>query len=437
MANGIDRRYTGIPIIPQVVEEKTSMWDALVPLAQMAKAEKARQDALELKWEGIRQVDEEAADLKQYRADDLAQKKVYQQGQIDVAKDSNQIKRDAVAKAKSEEEYAKAKQAIDYMQSHDVATAAAKAKKYRDLADKYPGNEQLRVYAETMENNAIEKESVTKMKKNMYGENNPWKIEDFTNSSEYDQVIRHYPGADKFLRDKIKELKGEYAIETDDVLKSPSYKSRLETVTTNMKNTDGTFKKDEAGKPYTATDYGMAIEQAKIETAREMQTRLTAQGLYPPSQDALDEIWANPAAKDLWLESPLDDINAIWEKVGVESKAGKGGGATATVEEEEVTPQKWADLGISENFDRDFAQWANLESGSRTGSQEKLMGSLNKQLVGRIEDMSEEEQISLIQSLSEKELDRLQDLSGGFKHWKDYDQQRKFKEVLLKAKGVI
>ena len=135
MANGIDRRYTGIPIIPQVVEEKTSMWDAIVPLAQMAKAEKARQDALELKWEEIRQVDEEAANLKQYRADDLAQKKVYQQGQIDVAKDSNQIKRDAVAKAKAEEEYTKEKKAIDYMQSHDVATAAAKAKKYRDLAD--------------------------------------------------------------------------------------------------------------------------------------------------------------------------------------------------------------------------------------------------------------------------------------------------------------
>ena len=104
MANGIDRRYTGIPIIPQVVEEKTSMWDAIVPLAQMAKEEKARQDALKLKWEGIRQIDEEAADLKQYRADDLAQKKVYQQGQIEVAKGANQIKRDAVTKAKAEEE---------------------------------------------------------------------------------------------------------------------------------------------------------------------------------------------------------------------------------------------------------------------------------------------------------------------------------------------
>ena len=435
MANGIDRRYTGIPIIPQVVEEKTSMWDAIVPLAQMAKAEKARQDALELKWEGIRQIDEEAADLKQYRSDDLAQKKVYQQGQIDVAKDSNQIKRDAVAKAKAEEEYAKEKKAIDYMQSHDVATAAAKAKKYRDLADKYPGNEQLRTLADTMENNAIEKESVTKMKKNMYGENNPWKIEDFTKSPEYDQVIRHFPGADVFLRGRIADLKKEYSVEDAAVLKHPAYDTRQTIITNRMKNPDGTFKKDEKGKPYTAHDFGMAIEQAKAVTSAEMQTRLTAQGLYPPTQDVLDEIWANPEAKALWLESPLDDPNVIWERVGVESEAGKGG--KTTEKEPDVTTQKWADLGISERFDADFAQWANLESGSRTGSQEKLMGSLNKQLVGRIEDMSEAEQIALIQSLSEKNLDRLQDLSGGFDYWDDYDKQRKFKEALLKAKGVI
>jgi len=435
MANGIDRRYTGIPMIPQVVEEKTSMWDAIVPLAQMAKAEKARQDALELKWEGIRQVDEEAADLKQYRSDDLAQKKAYQDGQIEVAKGANQIKRDAVAKAKAEEEYAKEKQAIDYTPHHDVDTAATKAKKYRDLADKYPGNEQLRTLADTMENNAVEKESVTKMKKIMYGENNPWKIKDLMNNPEYDQITRHFPGADEFLQRKVTRLEKEYSVEDEAVLKHPAYESRLATVTTNMKNPDGTFKKDEEGRPYTAHDFGMAIEQAKAVTATEMQTRLTAQGLYPPTQDALDEIWANPAAKDLWLESPLDDINAIWEKVGVESKAGKT--ETEIKTEAEVTPQKWADLGISERFDEDFAQWANLESGSRTGSQEKLMGSLNKQLVGRIEDMSEEEQIALLKSLSEKELDRLQDLSGGFKHWKDYDQQRKFKEVLLKAKGVI
>jgi len=298
MANGIDRRYTGIPIIPQVVEEKTSIWDAIVPLAQMAKEEKARQEALELKWEGIRQIDEEASDLKQYRSDDLAQKKVYQDGQIKVAQGANQIKRDAVAKAKAEEGYAKEKLAIDYMRSHDVATATAKAEKYRELADTYPGNEQLRTLADTMENNAVEKESVTKMKKIMYGENNPWKIKDLMNNPEYDQITRHFPGADEFLQRKVTRLEKEYSVEDEAVLKHPAYESRLATVTTNMKNPDGTFKKDEEGRPYTAHDFGMAIEQAKAVTATEMQTRLTAQGLYPPTQDALDEIWANPAAKE-------------------------------------------------------------------------------------------------------------------------------------------
>ena len=260
------------------------------------------------------------------------------------------------------------------------------------------------------------------------------------NNPEYDQMTRHWPGADEFLQRKITRLEKEYAVEDKAILKHPAYESRLVTIKDKMKNLDGTFKKDAEDNPYTAHDYGMAVEQAKAVTATEMQTRLTAQGLYPPSQDALDEIWANPAAKDLWLESPLDDINAIWEKVGVESEAGKGGAGKTEAEirtEAEVTPQKWAERDFDKDFDRDFAQWSTLGSGSRTGGQEKLMGSLNKNLVGRIEDMSEAEQISLIKSLSEKELDRLQDLSGGFKHWKDYDQQRKFKEVLLKAKGVI
>jgi hypothetical protein len=156
----------------------------------------------------------------------------------------------------------------------------------------------------------------------------------------------------------------------------------------------------------------MEIEQAKAVTATEMQTRLTAQGLYPPTQDALDEIWANPVAKALWLESPLDDPNVIWEKVGLESEIKTEIKTEVEVEAEvEVTPQKWADVGISENFDEDFAQWANLESGSRTGSQEKLMQGLGKQLIDRMEEMSEEEQIALINTYSKEQLKRLERLA--------------------------
>jgi len=68
MANGIDRRYTGIPIIPQVVEEKTSMWDAIVPLAQMAKQEKLLAEKKELEWEKIRVEKKSNADMADYRA---------------------------------------------------------------------------------------------------------------------------------------------------------------------------------------------------------------------------------------------------------------------------------------------------------------------------------------------------------------------------------
>ena len=42
MANGIDPQYTGIGRVPIIQEETTSIWDAIVPLAQMVKADTAR-----------------------------------------------------------------------------------------------------------------------------------------------------------------------------------------------------------------------------------------------------------------------------------------------------------------------------------------------------------------------------------------------------------
>ena len=103
MANGIDRRYTGIPMIPQVVEEETSIWDTIAPLAQMARQEKARQEALKLKWEGIRQKDEQAADLKQYRSDELSQRKAFQQEQNRLAQDRISVDREQMEYVKAEE----------------------------------------------------------------------------------------------------------------------------------------------------------------------------------------------------------------------------------------------------------------------------------------------------------------------------------------------
>ena len=78
MANGIDSRFTNVLPTPVMVEEKTSAWDAIVPLAQMAMQQKARQDSLNLEYRKISIEDDklkqratEASDQKQYQSDTL------------------------------------------------------------------------------------------------------------------------------------------------------------------------------------------------------------------------------------------------------------------------------------------------------------------------------------------------------------------------------
>ena len=78
MANGIDSRFTNVLPTPTMVEEKTSAWDAIVPLAQMAMQQKAKQDSLNLEYRKIgiedkklEQQAQTASDLKQYRSDSL------------------------------------------------------------------------------------------------------------------------------------------------------------------------------------------------------------------------------------------------------------------------------------------------------------------------------------------------------------------------------
>ena len=73
MANGIDPQYTGIGRVPIVQEETTSVWDAIVPLAQMAKADKARQEKLKLDYAKLHQQGRANDDLKDYREKTLDQ----------------------------------------------------------------------------------------------------------------------------------------------------------------------------------------------------------------------------------------------------------------------------------------------------------------------------------------------------------------------------
>ena len=116
MANGIDSRFTNVLPTPVMVEEKTSAWDAIVPLAQMAMQQKARQDTLNLEYgkiniekDKLKQRATEASDQKQYQSDTLdAQEKANRElneirsRQADTAANQAAI---AAAKQKSDAKY--------------------------------------------------------------------------------------------------------------------------------------------------------------------------------------------------------------------------------------------------------------------------------------------------------------------------------------------
>ena len=308
MANGIDRRYTGIPMIPQVVEEKTSMWDAIVPLAQMAKEEKARQDALKLKWEGIRQIDEEAADLKQYRSDDLAQKKVYQKGQIDAADERNSIARMEFEKKQSDEREAEA------------FTVAGSAKDYKDqvrllreLANS-TGKTSYNARADLIETDGIAKESMSEFKNNLSQEDNPYKIQEYLRR-EGDNLIKHYgEPAFNILQKRSDYLMSTYDTTEANVRNSDIYKGLRDQIHIEMGQPGMFNKHPKTGDKYTIDDYKEAISGAALETEQIMQEGLTQKGIMPTDDDAMDKIWDNEEAREAYFANPLDDVNKIMEK---------------------------------------------------------------------------------------------------------------------------
>ena len=109
MANRIDPRYTGIPIVPEVIEEKTSMWDAIVPLAEMARQENARKDELKLKRVALAQSAQATSDLKDYREKTLEQEADAARALDAYRKNQNKIAQQAAdtsaAKQKSDSEF--------------------------------------------------------------------------------------------------------------------------------------------------------------------------------------------------------------------------------------------------------------------------------------------------------------------------------------------
>ena len=328
MANGIDRRYTGIPIIPQVVEDKTSMWDAIVPLAQMAKEEKARQEALNLKWTEIRQKNEEASDLKQHRSDDLAQRKVYQQGQIDIAQERNQIARMEFEKKKSDE-----REAEDFAVAGSAKDYKDQVRLLRELADS-TGKTSYNARADLIEQDGIAKESMSEFKNNLSQEDNPYKIEEYLRR-EGENVIKHY-GKSAFdaLQGRADSLMGKYDMTDANVRNSDIYKGLRDQLHIEM-GQPGMFNKKPDGKKYTIDDYKEALAGAALETEQMMQEGLTQRGIMPTDDDAMDKIWDNEEAREAYFANPLDDVNKIMEKYELIEKE--------EVDEEEVEKDEDAD----------------------------------------------------------------------------------------------
>ena len=111
MANGIDPRYTGIPIVPEVIEEKTSAWDAIESLYGMVKQEEIRADKKKLDWGKLNAQIEANQDLKDFRSEsmdvqnrELDASKKHQRGLRDIAQQNADTQASqAVATAKTAE----------------------------------------------------------------------------------------------------------------------------------------------------------------------------------------------------------------------------------------------------------------------------------------------------------------------------------------------
>ena len=299
MANGIDRRYTGIPMIPQVVEEKTSMWDAIVPLAQMAKEEKARQDALKLKWEGIRQIDEEAADLKQYRSDELSQRKAYQKEQNRLAGERIAVDREQMADGK-----ALVAEKEQYSVINQIGDWKTKSEKLRELATS-TNKRSYDLMADEIEKNGIAKEAMNPIYMNLINEDNPYKIREYL-LKEGIELDKYFKGASGKLRDRADALDLKYSIDENSVLKSKEYQGLL----IEHENLYGS----QLNPKVSMDTWNAEHKKIKAKAADLIQDPITARGIMPIGEDDMAAIWANTEARDYWLMNPADDLSEIKKK---------------------------------------------------------------------------------------------------------------------------
>ena len=250
MANGIDSRFTNVLPTPVMVEEKTSAWDAIVPLAQMAMQQKARQDSLNLEYRKISIEDDklkqratEASDQKQYQSDTLdAQEKANRElneirsRQADTAANQAAI---AAAKQKSDAKY---QQMTNFT---NMITSMSPEDRYKEILlnpeyMEYTGTDRKKVMQKM--NDREDYKDTVMLASGLEASNNPLKIEtmmrqlndgDINSNS---NAVETYQKLSTQLIKAKKYQKDLYEVDTKEILSLyPGYAEALKSIADNFK----------------------------------------------------------------------------------------------------------------------------------------------------------------------------------------------------------
>lgn len=278
MANGIDSRFTNVLPTPTMVEEKTSAWDAIVPLAQMAMQQKAKQDSLNLEYRKIgiedkklEQQAQTASDLKQYRSDSLdAQEKAN--------RELNEVRSRQADTAATQAATAAAKQKSDAKYQvmtnfTNMIASMSPEDRYKEILlnpeyMEYTGKDRKQVMQQM--NDREDYKDTVMLANSVQASNNPLKIEtmmrqlndgDINSNS---NAVETYQKLSTQLIKAKKYQKDLYEVDTKEILSLyPGYAEALKAVADNFK------------KPITATSMEGIIEEA---------TNMRSSGVIPANQ---------------------------------------------------------------------------------------------------------------------------------------------------------
>jgi len=388
MANGIDPQYTGIGRVPIIQEETTSIWDAIVPLAQMVKADTARKEKLKLDYAALQQKRDEADDLNQYRQDSLDQQSAYQKGQLDIAQERNQIAKMEFEKKKQDEN-----EADDLRTAQSMTNWQDKVSELRRMGEEYGKDFYLR-RADQIEKDGVVKDGMLKFKNNMYSEDNPYKIDEYLRR-EGEDLQKHYPGAFEYLNKRSTDLKKQYSTSDAAVQNSVEYKGYVNQIKTEMGEPGAFQKNPQTGEQYTMEDYNAALAQARMNSAHAIQAPLLQAGIAPTDDADMDKIWENPEAREAYFANPLDDTKSIMKKFGMIEDKEEG-------EKPSGVDDKYKD--DTDKIREDRERIAPLEAKARTYEESGLTNLAGYEEVKKALDIKQSELDTKIDNLRIKKL---------------------------------